>query len=200
MYFDSGINASAVPGMTPALDAVQYEADAQAVFRRAVAAIQARGKWASSWSQGSEPFLTRETCHAVVRQWIVSGADRDSTFQVATTAFSNIFRHPKPYKGEAAIWPHSPRDQNATVAAFLLARPLDAVLELRPPHGAYWFATDLAVDAPILQIDLGAALGPAREFANDSSSVWTREYERGTVSLDCAAWQSRFILREPRKH
>lgn len=195
VYFDAGINASAVVGAR--LDLLQYEADAQAVFSRAVAAIQSRGKWASGWSMGSEPMLSNETCATVVKRWIASVAKSpNSTFQPATTAFSQIFRHPKPYKGEKAVWPHSAADQNATVAAFMLARGANALLELRVPHGAYWFAGDMDMDATALQLDFGRALGPAREAA--SGGAWSREFEGGSVALDCASWSSTFAPRKSR--
>eukprot|EP01052_Picozoa_sp_SAG31_P017155 SAG31_NODE_1161_length_9593_cov_3.825629_6_plen_249_part_00 len=197
VYFDSGINASAVVGTR--LDLARYEADAQEVFTRAVGFIRGRGKWATGWSLGSMPELTNETCDAVMRQWIsAAAAAPNSTFQPSTSVFANVFRFPRPYKGDPISWQHSDQDQNATVAAFMLARAGDdALLELRVPHGAYWWARDIAVDAPSLQTNFGRPLRPAWEHKPSSkegrASSWTREFERGHVSLDCSTWRSRFV-------
>ena len=78
--------------------------------------------------------------------------------------------------------------QNNTVAAFLIARGASAMLEL-PVAGAYESMAMYAVDAPVLALDFGAALGPGKE---SSPGVFTRAFQRGAVELDCKAWRSTF--------
>ena len=46
---------------------------------------------------------------------------------------------------------------------------------------------------PVLQLDFGAALSEAATVKK--GSVYTREYERATVSLDCNTWSSSFELK-----
>lgn len=47
------------------------------------------------------------------------------------------------------------------------------------------------VDAPILQLDYGVALSTGKETA-PGSGVFTRQFEGGTVRLDCGVWSSTF--------
>ena len=74
--------------------------------------------------------------------------------------------------------------------AFMVARGPSALLQLHV-HGAYAWASDDDFP-PVLQLDFG----PARsEAATVKGSVYTREYERATVSLDCNTWSSSFELK-----
>ena len=79
-------------------------------------------------------------------------------------------------------------EQNNTVAAFMLARGESAMLEL-PVAGAYEAMSSYDVDAAVLQLDFGAAIGAAQE----ASGVFTRQFSKGTVELDCNKWQSSFV-------
>jgi hypothetical protein len=79
-------------------------------------------------------------------------------------------------------------EKNNTVAAFLLARGPSAMLEL-PVAGAYESMSTYDVDSPLLKLDFGAALGPAKQL---TPGTYSREFERATVSLDCHAWTSTF--------
>merc|ERR1719274_375020 len=69
-------------------------------------------------------------------------------------------------------WPHSPQDQNATVAAFMIARGPSAVLELSV-YGAYFWASDLTFPS-ILTLDYGPPKGPG----SLDGSVYSRHFER----------------------
>eukprot|EP01052_Picozoa_sp_SAG31_P007286 SAG31_NODE_346_length_17349_cov_9.825875_7_plen_284_part_00 len=79
-------------------------------------------------------------------------------------------------------------DQNNTVAAFMLARGESAMLEL-PVAGAYEAMSGYDVDATVLQLDFGAAVGVAEE----ANGVFTRKFAKGTIHLDCNKWQSSFV-------
>ena len=79
-------------------------------------------------------------------------------------------------------------EQNNTVAAFMLARGESAMLEL-PVAGAYEAMSSYDVDAAVLQLDFGSAIGAAKE----ASGVFTRQFSKGTVELDCNKWQSSFV-------
>ena len=72
----------------------------------------------------------------------------------------------------------------------MVARGRSALLQLHV-HGAYAWASDDDFP-PVLQLDFGAALS---EAATVKGSVYTREYERATVSLDCNTWSSSFELK-----
>ena len=74
--------------------------------------------------------------------------------------------------------------------AFMVARGPSALLQLHV-HGAYAWASDDDFP-PVLQLDFGPALS---EAATVKGSVYTREYERATVSLDCKTWSSSFELK-----
>ena len=65
------------------------------------------------------------------------------------------------------------------------------MLEL-PVGGAYENMAMYDVDSPLLQLDFGAAVGPATQ---PSPGVWAREYERATVHLNCTDWTSAFLLK-----
>jgi hypothetical protein len=58
-----------------------------------------------------------------------------------------------------------------------------------PVGGAYENMGMYDVSASILQGDWGAPLGPGKE---SSPGVYSREYEKATISLDCAKWESSF--------
>ena len=49
------------------------------------------------------------------------------------------------------------------------------------------------VDAPILQGDWGSPLGPGKEV---TPGVFSREFEKATISLDCARWTSTFARKK----
>ena len=53
------------------------------------------------------------------------------------------------------------------------------------------------VGAPVLQLDFGAALGAAKEA---TSGVFTREFQRATVTLNCGTWASTFALKGKKLH
>lgn len=84
-------------------------------------------------------------------------------------------------------------EQNNTVAAFMLARGESAMLEL-PVAGAYEAMSSYDVDAAVLQLDFGAAIGSAEE----ADGVFTRKFVKGTIQLDCNEWQSSFVYNEKR--
>ena len=57
-----------------------------------------------------------------------NGTDATHTFVPITMAFSKCFRHPCRHDADSPEtqgypYPHSPVDQNSTVAAFMIARP-----------------------------------------------------------------------------
>jgi hypothetical protein len=82
-------------------------------------------------------------------------------------------------------------DQNNTVAAFMLARGKSAMLEL-PVAGAYEAMSSYDVNAAVLQLDFGGAIGTATE----AGGVFTRKFAKGTIQLDCNKWQSSFTRSE----
>ena len=88
---------------------------------------------------------------------------------------------PQPYDGVAI---------NNTVAAFLVARGISAMLEL-PVLGAY---EDMShyVWSPLLDADYGTPLGPGREV---SPGFFARNYTRAHVALNCTAWTSEITFR-----
>ena len=193
IYFDAGVDVSVASG----LNITQYYIDSQRVFDRAYALIRAKGKWVSSWAgYGTQLEITNETCASTMSTWLAAGASEGHTFQAFSMAFNKVERHRPGSCGHAKegqdhqvaepSWPHSPRDQNATVAAFMIARGPSAYLELSV-YGAYFCASDLTFP-PILETDYGAPTGAGRV----SGTVYSREYEGGTVSLDCATWTSTF--------
>lgn len=95
--------------------------------------------------------------------------------------------------------PPSPSvDINNTVAAFLIARGPSAMLEL-PVLGAYEDMTNYVL-SPLLDMDYGIPLGPGRKLGGNGGiqgasgqgggSVFTREYTRASVTLNCSDWTS----------
>eukprot|EP00966_Prymnesium_polylepis_P304584 7037267-Prymnesium_polylepis.2 len=70
IYFDCQCDWP--PGVAHA-DQFKFQLDAQAAFDRALALLQASGKWASSW--GSDGHITQATCQSVLARWIAIGAD-----------------------------------------------------------------------------------------------------------------------------
>ena len=82
-------------------------------------------------------------------------------------------------------------DQNNTVAAFMIARGESAMLEL-PVAGAYEAMDMYNVDAAVLQLDFGAA----KAAGTESAGVYTREYEKGTVQLDCKEWKGTITMKK----
>ena len=151
VFFDAGVNASApsLDGTLPVgFDPAAYLRDAQVTFDRATALLAEKGKWASSWvGWGTKGTITQENCVATMADWLHStqnGTGTAHTFVPTTMAFSKCFRHPcrQPARAQAhgqhgPPYPHSSADQNATVAAFMIARPASALLQLhvvRAPH------------------------------------------------------------------
>jgi hypothetical protein len=66
------------------------------------------------------------------------------------------------------------------------------MLEL-PVRGAYEAMQMYDVDDPLLQADFGAAMGAGKQ---SSPGVFTREYEKATITLDCKKWLSKFEAKE----
>ena len=138
----------------------RYLRDSQAVFDRGAALIESKGKWAMSWTgYGNEPEqlpptnTSGDAC-SIMARW-VAGVRDGHTFSPSTMAFSKCWRFPcrgtpPPVAGADAAstglepaagdsWPNgppTPADQNATVAAFMLARGASAVLQLHV-HGVH---------------------------------------------------------------
>ena len=124
-------------------------------------------------------------------KWM-AGVKAGHNFSPTTMAFSKCWRFPCPDTPpptnaasapglEVAVgdhWPNeppTPTDQNATVAAFMLAREASAVLQLHV-HGAYAEAVDFHFPR-ILNTDYGPALGKRRWRAR-----FTRVSLRGAAS------------------
>lgn len=209
VYFDAGVNVSIAPGLQSKAGLERYIRDSQTVFDRGVALIKAKGKWPMSWTgfgnvpEQLPPSNTTGDACSVMAKWM-AGVKAGHNFSPTTMAFSKCWRFPCPDTPpptanaasapglEVAVgdhWPNgppTPTDQNATVAAFMLAREASAVLQLHV-HGAYAEAVDFHFP-PILRTDYGPALGKATL----EGTVYTRNFEGGSVSLDCAAWRSTF--------
>lgn len=189
VYFDAGVDVSVAPGLDPQ----GYIRDSQATFDRAAALLRSKGKWASSWvGHGNEGEITNATCTATMEAWLRRAASGHTLVPI-TYAFDKCFRHPC-HDGQAGGsnpgWHHSPTDQNNTVAAFMIARGPSALLQLHV-HGAYAWAEDMHFP-PILRADYGRPLAPA---ATVREGVYSREYERATLTLDCGRWESSFELK-----
>eukprot|EP00035_Acanthoeca_spectabilis_P000868 m.76005 g.76005 ORF g.76005 m.76005 type:complete len:480 (-) comp10476_c1_seq1:158-1597(-) len=84
-------------------------------------------------------------------------------------------------------------EQNNTVAAFMIARGPSAMLEL-PVGGAYENMAMYDVDAPVLQLDFGAAVGLGTE---EAPGIFTRQFQKGVVRLDCNTYTSVFSSNPP---
>ena len=192
VYFDAGVNVSVATD----LDLQAYIVDSQRTFDRAYELLTAKGKWASSWvgfgteSTSGSPYngIDAKSCAATLPRLIEEGANANHTLQMQTTAFGLCQRH----RGgrcrrqgggafdQSTTWPHSPQDQDSTVAAFMIARGPSALLEM-VVFGAYFFASDLTFPST-LSTDYGPPLG----LATQTGSVFERKFERGTVRLDCS--------------
>ena len=219
VYFDAGVDVS----VSPSLDPQRYIADSQATIDRAVALLKHKGKWASSWvGVGNDAEITNVTCAATMEAWLRRAASGHTLVPI-TFAFDKCFRHPCKRRGRRGGagggsvrvsgegggdgggaggegrgegssaepgWHHSATDQNNTVAAFMIARGPSALLQLHV-HGAYAWAEDFEFP-PVLHADFGRPLGVARTVRE---GVYSREYERATLTLDCGRWESRFEMR-----
>ena len=75
-----------------------------------------------------------------------------------------------------------------SIAAFLLARGQHATL-MWAVEGIYESATMYSWDKALLERDFGRALGETVEMP---SGVFKREYEGGTVALDCNIFAAAF--------
>ena len=191
VYFDAGVNVSVAPGLQTKVSLKRYIHDSQMVLDRAIRLID-NMSWSGSAAQlpptyMSTPEQPGDTC-GVMEQWMAAGRLEGHTFSPFSMAFSKFYRYPS--SAGHHNWPHGPpttRDQNATVAAFMVARGPSAILQLHM-HGAYTEAVDFNFP-PILFTDYGVPLGNA----TIQGTIYTRRYARGTVSLDCAAWSSTFV-------
>ena len=155
-------------------------ANAQAAFDRALALIANAGKWATAWNndgqslfpkqglQPDAPDYSRDSCSALLRQWIAIGQDARRTLQLQ-------------------IGTSSP--SNATLAAFLLARGPSAMLEY-PIEGCYGTAAAYGFP-PLMAADFGEPRAMAQEI---HPGFFRREWSKATVALDCKDLSASFEL------
>ena len=181
VYFDCSCGAP--PG--DHLDQQRMQADAQVAFDQALARIAAAGKWASAWNSDGAITKAGDACSSSVRTWIEKGANPNVTLQVLAPSFKHL---------PPASAPPTTMAGNNTVAAFLIARGASAMLEL-PVKGAYGLA-DTYGWSPLFDADFGEPDGPGREII---SGVFTREWSKATVTLDCNTFTSNFIFSSPSK-
>jgi hypothetical protein len=182
VYFDCSCGSP--PGVKSA-DADQFQADAQIAFDRALAIIKAAGKWSSAWN--SNGAINKGNCKDMVQSWMKIGSNTSLSLQVLGEAFRK--------KNEAlldngASPPPSGADANNTIAAFLIARGRSAMLEL--PVGGAYENMDKYILSPLLDADFGEPTGAGHEGAG---GVFTREWTKATITLDCNTWTSSIAMR-----
>lgn len=173
IYFDCACEAP----LGDNLNQTQMKADAQVAFDRALKMISASGKWASSWNNDGE-LPQQGNCTDQMRRWIAMGANDANTMQIVAPQFRN---------NVSAFG----RAMNNTIAAFLISRGKSATL-MFPVLGDYGAAIDYKW-SPLLDTDFGEPLGPATEQRH---AVFTREWSKATVTLDCTKLKSSFVLGE----
>jgi hypothetical protein len=221
VFFDAGVNASApsLDGTLPVgFDPAAYLRDGQVTFDRATALLAEKGKWASSWvGWGTKGTITRQICVATMGDWLHStrnGTSTDHTFVPTTMAFSKCFRHPCHHQADFAWhpqararahaahgqrdppYPHSSADQNATVAAFMIARPASALLQLHvvraPPHFAAASRPHLrACAADVLLLPYARAAWCVRMGGGPRLSRYPPDRLRPGGGARCGSWCER---------
>jgi hypothetical protein len=120
-------------------------------------------------------------CNLTMRSWIKSAQNDSNTLQILAPGFSNTKPHAK--------GPSDTRAQNNTIAAFLVARGMNAVLSFLPNENGWSLAGDYGW-SPLFDLDWGKPLGIAIE---DPPNVFTRKYSKiSPVVLNCNDLTSTF--------
>jgi len=146
------------------LDWAQMQIDRQRAFDRVLAELTSMGKWVSAWND-PDGSLDQGNCASQMRKWIAKGKDNKNTLQIAG--------------------PKTPTDQ--IIAAFLIARGPSAILNF-PTLGCYGSATEYGWN-PHMDEDFG---GPLELAVETSENVFTRQWSKATISLDCKTFEASF--------
>ena len=134
---------------------------------RVLVRAAAAGKWISSWSHEGE--VRKPSCAANVR---------------------DLFERGKSYATVQHQFNQADKEQTlpTSVAAFLVARGQHATL-MWAVAGIYESATMYSWDAPLLERDWGM---PLSDVVEQPTGVFKREFEGGTVALDCNIFAAAF--------